>query len=30
MAVAYSRSAEDAALNGQIIPVKQLEELAAK
>ena len=30
MAVAYGRSAKDAALNGQIIPAKQLEALAAK
>jgi heterodisulfide reductase subunit B2 len=30
MAVAYGRSAKDAALNGQVIPAKKLEELAAK
>ena len=30
MAVAYGRSAKAAALNGQIIPAKQLEVLAAK
>jgi len=30
MAVAYGRSAKDAALNGQIIPAKQLDALAAK
>jgi heterodisulfide reductase subunit B2 len=30
MAVAYGRSAKDAALNGQVIPAKQLEALAAK
>jgi heterodisulfide reductase subunit B len=30
MAVAYGRNAKDSALNGQIIPAKQLEELAAK
>jgi heterodisulfide reductase subunit B len=30
MAVAYGRSAKDAALNGQIIPAKQLEALAGK
>ena len=30
MAVAFGRSAKDAALNGQVIPAKKLEELAAK
>ncbi|MEJ2389443.1 MAG: CoB--CoM heterodisulfide reductase iron-sulfur subunit B family protein, partial [Chromatiaceae bacterium] len=30
MAVAYGRSAKDAALNGQVIPAKQLEALAGK
>jgi len=30
MSVAFGRSAKDAALNGQVIPAKQLEELAAK
>ncbi len=30
MAVAYGCSAQDAALNGQIIPAKKLEELAGK
>ncbi len=30
MSVAYGRSAQDAALNGQVIPAKQLEEIAAK
>lgn len=30
MSVAYGRSAKDAALDGQIIPAKQLEELASK
>jgi heterodisulfide reductase subunit B len=30
MAVAYGRSAKDAALDGQIIPAKKLDELAAK
>jgi heterodisulfide reductase subunit B len=30
MAVAYGRSAKDAALNGQIIPAKALDALAAK
>jgi heterodisulfide reductase subunit B len=30
MAVAYGRSAKDAALNGQIMPAKQLEAYAAK
>jgi heterodisulfide reductase subunit B len=30
MAVAYGRSAKDAALNGQVIRAKKLEELAAK
>lgn len=30
MVVAYGRSAKDAALNGQIIPAKQLDALAAK
>lgn len=30
MAVAYGRSAKDAALDGQVIPAKQLEELANK
>jgi heterodisulfide reductase subunit B len=30
MSVAYGRSAKDAALNGQIIKAKQLEEIAAK
>lgn len=30
MAVAYGRNAKDAALNGQIIPAKKLDELAAK
>ena len=30
MAVACGRSAKDAALNGQVIPAKKLEELAAK
>jgi hypothetical protein len=30
MAVAYGRSAKDAALNSQIIPAKQLEALTAK
>ena len=30
MSVAYGRSAKDAALNGQVIPAKQLEALAAK
>jgi heterodisulfide reductase subunit B len=30
MAVAYGRNAKDAALNGQIIPAKQLDELAVK
>ena len=30
MSVAYGRSAKDAALDGQVIPAKQLEELAAK
>ena len=30
MAVAFGRSAKDAALNGQVIPAKKLEEIAAK
>ena len=30
MSVAYGRSAEDAALNGQVIPAKKLEEIANK
>jgi heterodisulfide reductase subunit B len=30
MAVAYGRSAKDAALDGQIIPAKKLDALAAK
>mgnify|MGYP001812539769 FL=1 len=30
MSVAYGRSAKDAALNGQVIPAKQLEEIANK
>ena len=30
MSVAYGRSAADAALNGQVIPAKKLEEIAAK
>ncbi len=30
MSVAYGRSAKDAALNGQVIPAKQLEDIAAK
>jgi heterodisulfide reductase subunit B len=30
MAVAFGRSAKDAALNGQVIPAKRLEEIAAK
>jgi len=30
MSVAYGRSAQDAALNGQVIPAKKLEEIAAK
>jgi heterodisulfide reductase subunit B len=30
MSVAFGRSAKDAALNGQVIPAKKLEELAAK
>jgi len=30
MAVAYGRNAKDAALTGQIIPAKKLNELAAK
>ena len=30
MSVAYGRSAADSALNGQVIPAKQLEEIAAK
>ncbi len=30
MAVTYGRNAKDAALNGQTIPAKKLDELAAK
>jgi heterodisulfide reductase subunit B len=30
MSVAFGRSAADAALNGQVIPAKQLEEIANK
>ena len=30
LAVAFGRSAKDAALNGQVIPAKKLEEIAAK
>jgi len=30
MAIAYGRNAKDAALNGQIIPAKKLDELAGK
>ena len=30
MSVAYGRSAQDAALNGQVIPAKKLEEIANK